>query len=835
MKRWVGLELVALMTLSASALAQETPPGDAEAEEEAAPAQEPAAEEAQPAPDGTPAPSREVRTIPVAADEPEAPSKHAVTLDTIEVTASKRLKAQRDIPGSVGAIRGEELENIRAQGMEDFLKLVPGVSLTDHGSGQQIVVIRGIVSSTQPLGQQFTGVTTGIYLEEIPFNDLFLPISVPDLNPFDLERVEVLKGPQGTLFGASALAGAIRYVVNKPNYGVWQGKAQATIRQTKYGTPSEIGAVALNAPLFSDNAALRVVGLYREDPGIYDSRPNNRSGRADGGNTRDEEDIEDIRQFSGRALASWNPTDELQISAIHFQQDTEQADAVASADNREVPQRNDIPFASPFDNHFGGTNLSAVYDFGATTLLYSGNLLDKEATYLFHSEDGLLLEDQNDTAWYNTFGNVIEGNTHELRWSSAAAGDDSPWEWLVGVSRLAYQQDFWQYLPNPGPADQPPYTNPPRDPDDISQADRTASLLFATIDALGIETSLFGEATRRLGEHWEVTAGARAFETDLTADALLEGTQINALVGSDQSRNHFEIHERDINPKFSVRYLHDRNIQTYVLAAKGFQFGGVQVNPPGPVLVASAEDRGFSFGGYKSSSLWNYELGVRTEWLDRRLRFDVALFYLDWKDLQITLAIPVTPEGTVIPCTPIGAVPCGEVNATFGLVANVGRAHSEGLEAAFQVLPFTGATFTSSAAWVNAVTDELFDTDNPQGPIPPGTRLPGTPRFQWSNVLAYEHELPYFTSFTGALNIAHSHIGEMTDDLRPEESVGGYDTLDASVRLARPGAAAWWPMLNVGMQNITDVRGYTARGSREAGDYRFIRPRTTLLTLDWKY
>lgn len=805
--------LAGMLAVVAPAFAQEPmepPAPGSSAEEEAAPA-----------------------TIPVAVEEEQPPAEarsDGTRLDTIEVTASKRLKSQRDIPGSVDALRGDELEKMRAQTMGDFLKRIPGVSLADYGSDRQVPVIRGIASGIDQ--NQFTAYTTGIYLEEMPFNDLFLPLSVPDLNPFDLERVEVLKGPQGTLFGASALAGAIRYITQKPNLGVWQGKLSSTLMQNEFSDePSHSTAAAVNAPL-GDSAALRVVGLYRRNGGLYDSRPNGDDPNTpeQEGNTRYQDDVDKSDQVTGRALLKWQATDTLTLQGLAFGQDTGQDDD-GSSRYPDRFERNDIPFASPSRSRFEGANLTAANDFEWGRLFYSGNRLDKRFKTRSQSEAALPEElgNQEAVSWYNYLKGRIQGYTHELRLSSAEGGHGML-EWLVGGSYATYTEDYFQFSPNPGAADQGYYANPPENRDDVPEADRPVEWLYATVDGDATEQALFGEISARLGDFWEATLGARAFQTQLNADTLFQGAQITALdPGSGtETRTHFDLEESGLNPKASLRYLHDENIQAYVLAARGFQFGGVQINPPIANTEQATEAQGLHFGPYKSSVLWNYEVGLRTEWLDRRLRFDLAAFYLDWTDLQLTVQVGLLPFS-------IPPNPYTPQNVPIDVIVNVGAAHSEGLEASLAVAPFDGATYTSSAAWISALTDEDFDTANEAGPVRAGTRLPGTPRFQWSNVFEYGHELPYFTAWQGGFSLAHTHVGSSPDSLRPLREVGGYDTLDASLSLARPGTR-WLPEVGLGVNNLTDVRAVAAyQGDGTANFFFLVRPRTTLLTLAWSY
>jgi iron complex outermembrane recepter protein len=763
-------------------------------------------------------PPESVDSIPVEPLREEAPvlpeaaagAGGATQLDSIEVTASKRVKTLRDLPGSVGAIRGADLEAMQAQGLQDYLKLVPGVSFADRGNDTSVPIIRGIASE---IGFGFTAQSTGIFLDDMPFADLLGPQSLPDLNPFDLERVEVLKGPQGTLFGSGALAGAVRYITQKPKHSVWESKASHTMLTTRGGGgASHSTAAAFNIPLFGNDAALRVVGLSRRDAGLYDMSATDDTGEF----LRNEPDADRLRQTSWRALGSWNAADDLKVSALYFAQRSH-ADDESTAGQADRPAMDFVPFANPTDYEFQGGNLTATYDLGWASLLSSSNQLTKYTRTLNHQEWLLGLEHQNQNEFYNQLIGEVDGFTQELRLTSP--DDGSAWEWVGGISYLRYKGSIFQYSPLPGPR-----SPPPDRPEDVSALERAAAFLFATIDTVGTEQAVFGEVTRSIGEHWEATLGARLYETRLVADTVLAGAQITALTLEPESRNHFEPESSGFNPKFSVRYEHSRNLQWYALAAKGFQFGGVQLNPPVTLFVQSAEQAGFSFGPYESSQLWNYETGLRTEWLDRRLRFDVGLFYLDWKDLQLTVTVPVSPT-----------------ELTFAVIANVGRAHSQGVEAALEIIPFPGAKWISSAAWIEAETDVEFDRDNSQGPVPAGTRLPGTPRFAWSNVLSYERALPYFDSWTFAPVLTHSHVGSSPDAIRPTGTIGGYDSFDARLTFSRSGSR-FLPEFSVGVTNLTDVHVptfHTQATQQTSGEdfdfYHFLQPRTVILNLSMKY
>lgn len=773
-----------------------------------------AAQDEPPAPEPaeTAAPPPETTTIPVAVSEEPLPAgRDATQLDTIEVTSNKRLKSQRDLPGSVGAIRGADLEQMRAQGLKDYLKLVPGVIYSDQGNEESVPVIRGIASS---VGFGATAVTTGIYMDDMPFGDLFTPSSVPDLNPFDLERVEVLKGPQGTLLGSGALAGAIRYIVQKPNHSIWQGKAMGTVSQIDGSEGlSQVYAGAVNMPLLGDAVALRAVGVWREEPGVYDMNAYD----VDGNPLREDADADRSEQTSLRLLGSWRATDRLAVSGFWFDQRTHHDDYGLTERFDEL-QSSQFPFASPRDHEFGGGNLSLNYDFSWAQLLSSSNLMQKHNYVAGHNEFGFGFEQQNDNEYAVISRDDVDGYTQEFRLSSPDGGDDSGWEWLVGASYLNYGNVsfFYSYLgpdrPDPTAAEQ------------VSESDKVTAQVFATTDQTAYETAFFGEVSRRLGEFFEFTVGARQYETELEADTSLCGAQIIALFQQTCYPQQFTDKATGLNPKLSLRYLHSPNIQAYLLAAKGFQFGGIQVNPPAPGFPESAEQAGYSFGPYKSSELWNYELGVRTEWLDRRLRLDATLFYLDWTDLQMTVSVPLFPT-----------------NLQFAVIGNVGRAHSEGLELSLDVVPFDGAKFTTSAAFMSAVTDVLFDENAGDGGVQPGTQLPGAPRFQWSSVVAYARELPYFTGWTIGPTLTYAYVGPSPDQIRPTGEIGGYGTLDAQLSLLK-GDSPYQPEISVGVNNLTDARGVAYHvGGNKASDgspfsfNHFVQPRTTVLSISLRY
>ena len=752
--------------------------------------------------------------------QPSATPQNAA-LEEVLVTATKRDGSLRDIAGSVGAVGGEQLERMQAQGMEDYLKLVPGVTLIEGSVDGSIPIIRGIATS---IDNGFTSLSVGTFLEDIPFQDLFFPLSIPNLHPFDLARVEVLKGPQGTLFGSGALSGAVRYIPNKPLVGEWEAKLQHSVSKTREGSPGRTTAGLLNVPL-GDDAGLRAMLVKRHIGGFYDVRVEEQLpllGNLPGLEPRvirDEKDVDQADQDSVRIGAKWDVNDRLTLSALYFEQESEQEDHASYANQTERPERDDSPFASPRYSQFGGLNLGAIYELDWFDITYSGNLLEKE-TYQTLSQIGALGQSHQDILDApNTLRNDVDGRTNEIRFSSKT-DTASPWTWLLGVARIEYNQNFFQFF-TVGQSRQPP----PEGPEDVSDLDKITSQLFATIDGEAVENAVFGEVSRLFWDQWELTLGARKFKTDLHVDTVITGAQIVALTGQQESRNSFDIKSDGINPKVSLRYLFSDEIQFFALAAKGFQFGGVQLNPPAPLFVSSAEEAGYNFGAYDSSTLWNYELGVRTEWFDQRLRVDGTLFYMDWTDLQLTVNVPVTEANPLVP------------SVGFGVIANVGEAHSQGAELAVDALPWSWLRLTSSVSRLEAETDVPFDKDHDDGPVPAGTPLPGAAKWQVSNVIALNFDLPYTENWDSSFTLTHTYMDKAPNAIRQTAEIGGYNTYDLRFIVSN-NSHRFRPSLTVGVNNLRDTRGISAQNEAGPEDYQvvgFIRPRTVSATLDFTF
>jgi iron complex outermembrane recepter protein len=713
-----------------------------------------------------------VPTVPVEAPPASAAgsSGTAQQLDPIVVTVTKREKAARDLAGSVGAMRGSDLEHLGALGLEDHLKLVPGVSLNKEMSDRVDPTIRGIATETRfQSGQR----ATGIYVDEVPLSDAFIPISQPDLSTFDLERIEVMKGPQGTLFGSMALAGAIHYVTEKPAFGQFGGKVLGTLASVAEGGRREPHAAAvLNVPI-GDSAALRGVMVTRDEPGFIDDA---RTGQSD---------IGGLRQRHSRVLGAWQPVEPLTLRASWLEQRGWHDDS-PFGDQRERLDHGNTLGPSPTLNAYRAGNIVAAYDFGWGTLQGSSSKLVKEAR-LRLEVSRVLGTGVTGEPLYTTADAEVDGLTQEVRLASPAGR--GRWEWLVGAWRQHHEQAYDQYILIPGDGPEPP---PNRKGDDLQA-------VAAHYQSNGRETAVFGDIGLRIIDPWTVSFGGRLYRIELESRNVNRGLLTLATFGSPRAVVEDRLEEDGFNPRLSSTFRFSERVLVYALAARGFRFGGVQLLPPVPGSDPPPRT-------YRSDTLWNYEGGVRTDWLDQALTLDAAVFEGRWRDLQITQL------------------------DSLGLttyVANIGAARTRGLELSLSVRPFRGVTWTSVAAWIEARTAEPFAANGRS--VPPDTALPGTPRQQWSSLVSYEEP---FAAFTGAFTALYSHVGPSASDLFGTERLGDYATLDLRARL-RFDAMPLRPEFALGMANVTDVRGVAGAFATPTGaarDFYFITPRTLSLT-----
>ncbi|MEP7246916.1 MAG: TonB-dependent receptor [Gammaproteobacteria bacterium] len=529
-------------------------------------------------------------------------------LEQVLVTANRREQRAQDVASALQVLNGGDIERNGANGFADYLSQVAGVSFRDQGGGSKRVAVRGISNlSGTDNGIAGSVSTVGLYLNDVPVQGTSL---MPDLSLYDLSRIEVLKGPQGTLYGEGAMGGAIKMVLNPPDTRAFGGKADASFSNTDRGTPNYRVRGAVNVPV-SDRVAARLVGSYRSDGGYID---NTATG---------DKNQNDSRAYSLRALVAANVTEDLsaEVLLLHdsFSQDgVSQYDKTAGDLNLPVP----TPQSSDVDSSIAGLTLK--YDFGPAELT--------SVSSYFH-QDGIqnLQLDFITSALFAPFGSqqapliydyTLKSFAQELRLVSQG---ERRLNWIVGA--------FYRDKKRPTIASVPIATT--------ELAAVNASLVAAgqvPVPAGGVflgvdyedgykQSAVYGEINYEITHALELTVGLRAYDEKVTFDETDHGFSLASFfnLGKQPQRNNSD---SGIVPKVGLSYKLSKDALVYGLVSKGFRSPVINVN----------KTFGWGDEGAEADKLVSYELGAKTAWLNGRLILNGSVYYVDWSDIQMLLA-----------------------------------------------------------------------------------------------------------------------------------------------------------------------------------------------------
>ncbi len=710
----------------------------------------------------------------------------ATTVQPLVVTATKRAKSLETIPATINAISGAELAQRGTQNLADIVELTPGVNLTTPADNADRITIRGIAAEAN------TNPTAGMFYGDISLQDAYVPHVTLDPNPFDMADVEVLKGPQGTLFGASALNGAIRYVPQGPNMADFGGKYYVQGSTLSEGGDGGSVGLVLNLPIIKDQLALRVVLDDSALPGWID---NLRTGeKASNSGTQNGE----------RAILEWKPTDRFDATltfnrqALSFRDipDADNLNGQLSADNR--------PRASPWRDEYDLASLRMNYDAGPFTLVS-----DTGYVYKTYHEFG---EGQSvpGSPQINTLSHQYSNSySQEFRLVS----NDTPasrWSWVVGV--FASQQDIYQdgAYQLGGPSISPT---------------TTAALLNNLLPGVGNvwlaigqpdfedghlnvkvkELSGFFNVTRKLGDGFELTLGGRLYQTSSGGLVDNGGLEIDysALVttGIPFGNQLIDTTVKDsgFNPTVSLTWRPNNGVMLYATVSRGYRIGGPQWGISGLFASAPAPNT------FKTDTIWNYETGLRARLFDDTLQFDLTGFFETWKDPQVLIFIAGGVEGAY--------------------VDNVGGVNSEGVETALQYHPpvVPGLTLKASATYDDAYTTTAFSTAVGGAGLPKGSTWPLSPKWQTAATVSYDRS---FGNCTWGAYVTDAYISAATYGVGQPNPVFGYNQVNAQIHVGAPHMPLR-PEIAFTVSNMFDTRGITTSYSGSFGnEVTYIQPRT---------
>jgi iron complex outermembrane recepter protein len=579
-------------------------------------------------------------------------------IDEIVVTAQKRSSTIQTTPISITAVSGEDL---LARGISNFSSLAqstPGVSLKSEGPGQTEIELRGMTSSGG------NSPTVGFYLDDIP---LTAPAGaqngkvVIDPTLYDLKRIEVLRGPQGTLYGSGSMGGTVRLITNQPNLAALEGTAQSTLSGTEGGGFNHNDSLMLNIPLIQDTLALRVVATEAHTSGWIDRIVGNPFPLVStNGATRGDVQAAPIeKQYPGsnaeqlygvRATVLWQPTSRLSITPSFFYQTSNQ-DGISAFDSLPGTQAHYEPFdiAEPLTDKISVFSLNVNYSFDSFDLTSSTAQWNRRSTQTEDaSEDfnnpntGATFASNNglpNPGYYGPTGSgVVYGHeddpsgqfSEELRFASKGSGK------LNGVGGVFFSNyaATWNFNGTT--------LNPSTYMDLGTFAPATTTAWFDAISPTRlIQYAVFGEATYEITSQLKANVGLRYYSYDYRFSSVISGWGSALGAATPSASGLITQSANGVNPKFNLSYEFDNDLMVYSTVAKGFRPGGGNARYPttGPYWSAVFAPYNFSAGKwpstYQPDSVWSYEIGEKARFFDRRLTVNASVYYEDWKNIQL--------------------------------------------------------------------------------------------------------------------------------------------------------------------------------------------------------
>jgi iron complex outermembrane receptor protein len=589
-------------------------------------------------------------------------------LEEIIVTARKRDEKAIDVPFSLQVVDDSELTKLGAIDFSDYARTIAGVSFEDKGAGRWTIFMRGVsTGSDVDTGKQSS---VGMYFDETPISE---SSSQPDIKLYDVSRVEVLRGPQGTLFGSGSLSGTLRVIPKAPELNSLSGEAGTQLSVTEHGGLNYSLDGVLNLPL-SDVAAVRVVGYKIGDAGFL---KNGFSGA---------EDVGYEHTNGARAAILLKPTDQLDITLSGIFQDSGFGEYYQVTDHYPALIIDEAE-PEPFQDEYRLGALKINYDFGPSKLTSVTSYYDRRRFFLNDIDyfTGLIGVPRA----YSPLTYTARTVSQEFRLASTGTG---PLGWLVGAY---FEDDHEEALQSASPAGEP--VPPPAD--QLVDINRVTNYR---------QYALFGEVNYEISPKLTATAGVRV--SRIRGD----NTSIdNGLLYGGESIKTGNNDNNPVTPRVILSYMPNRDWQIYAQASKGFRIGGV--NPGLPPCLPQNGCTVDVKSTFNPDTVWNYELGTKSAMLDGRISFDADVFYIDWSNIQLSV----------------------DRGDGFNGFMNIGKATVKGVElsvrAALTEHWHTGGQFTYTDGKITELGPGIAAT----GTVAVGDAVPAVPRVSTSGFLEW--------------------------------------------------------------------------------------------------
>lgn len=705
---------------------------------------------------------------PAAAANNETVEK-ATTLETVVVTGLSRKQGLQTAPNAINVLDGSSLRDKGSSGFQDYLQSVPGVNFTQNNLGASRVTIRGVSD-----GIGATDALSTVYLDDLPITENFGDTFDPAI--YDIARVEVLKGPQGTLYGAGSMGGTVRVVGKRPVLDQREFIVDAGMGATSHGGGDRRVDGVMNLPLVSDLAALRISVGSRKNAGWIDDV------------LRHQKDGNDLRRDNARAQLLLQPSPDTSV-VLGFLYQKDQAGLPPYEDvNRGEYQTGRI-FRASSKAQSHATTLTIEHDWDFASLTSATNVLSKESSRADDASSSLrrLIPRLYPITLGDNEGIGLESQdkfrlfTQEVRLTSSGK---KLIDWVVGGYYSNAKTDYHQQF-------------------DFTQAPTAAAVVSGPgfYDALQKyqtkQKAAFGEVTYNATEKLSLVFGLRVSGVDqhnivAGSGTLNGGTTLKDLSGDDSSTN----------KKFLAKYQVNNDHMLYASGAQGYRNGGPTGGIPVTACGQDAAALGYSTipSSYKADHLWDYELGSKNTLLDGRLNINASVYRIDWDDIQ-----------TSVPLT------CG-----FSFITNSGKAKSTGGELEFSAQPVRELTLSASASYVDAKLVRSASGSTAKA----GNELPLTSR--WSGNVGAQYTQPLGSGYVGWLGADLSYIGgrwTMFEAVSGSKRLEGYTLVGLRLGVRKDN----WSVYGF-VNNLTDKHYVINENITANPAYRTVgRPRSVAL------
>lgn len=709
-------------------------------------------------------PQQDQQTPPPPTPTAEEPQTHS---EEIVVTARKREETVQEVPVSVAAPTESELRDVGAETIEDVAANVAGFTVQNLGPGQSQVAMRGVSAGQIVRDQPGVKEQVGVFLDE---SVISLSLFTPDVDLFDLNRVEVLRGPQGTLFGSGSLSGTVRYITNQPKLGVSETTGELTLSSIHDGSMGASAKAAVNVPI-GEHAAMRAVGYYTRYGGYIDAAQPDftvnedvnsgfRAGARLGFRFEPNEkfSISPRILFQRVDMDGWNRIDAFNILANPF---TTSRQPIRLRDREQFTQIDE-----PFTDDFMLADVNWDYDFSDSLTLTSVTsytdrdvLVVRDATALTGSITGGSF---GAPASVYTIDAPLYDATQAHGWSQELrlSGDRGPLQWVTGIFYTNTKRDYTQNLQvfgfEAGCAGTPARCGPLSNLHTAgSKLAKTDELYKSDLHYDYSQRAIFGEATWTVNDKLDLTGGLRYYDFEEDRSQIFDG------IFSDPNDSVGGVSADGIAPRFIASYKVTANTRLNAQVSKGFRLGGINdpLNRPlcTPADLATFDGR----STWEDETLWNYEIGSKSTIMGGRGSFNASAFRMDITDLQAT-------------------VTAGSCSSR--VVFNVPKARSTGVEIEFDIAPSDKFDFALSATKVNSELRSTLTSTSSTGAvsvvagIEEGNRLPTVPEFQMAAAATGHWRT---STLAGYVTGAYQHIGSRYTQIGDQAAGFGTVTLNS--------------------------------------------------------